>query len=93
MFWRQHRPGRQLPCLRGKNGEDDAHAQGMQEWVLSGGLFVVERVEDWPSDIGKIVKAFQRLLSEYENRISNWGWGIADYLTENAVGVLIKIDS
>ena len=71
---------------------DDAHALGMQEWELPGGLFAVERVEDWPGDTGKIGLAFQRLLSEYENRISNWGWGLEDYLTENTVDVLIMIN-
>lgn len=78
-------------CIERMDG-DDAHALGMQEWELPGGLFAAEQVEDWPDDTGKIAQAFQRLLCKYEDRISDWGWGLEDYLTENVVNVLIKIN-
>ena len=70
---------------------DDPSALGLTEWKLPGGLFAIERVEDWPSDTGKIAVAFQRVLTEYNGRISDWGWGIEEYLADDAVNVLIKL--
>jgi len=70
---------------------DDPSALGLTEWKLPGGLFAIERVEDWPSDTGKIAVAFQRVLTEYNGRISVWGWGIEEYLADDAVNVLIKL--
>lgn len=71
--------------------DDDPAVFGLTEWELPGGLFAVERVEDWPSDTGKIAAAFQRVLTAYDGRISDWGWGIEEYLADDAVNVLIKI--
>jgi len=77
-------------CVEKLTGDDPA-GLGLAEWELPGGLFAVERVEDWPSDPGKIAAAFQRLLIAYDGRISDWGWGIEEYLADDAVNVLIKL--
>lgn len=77
-------------CVEKLAGDDPA-ALGLTAWELPGGLFAFERVEDWLSDTGKIAAAFQRVLTEYDGRVSDWGWGIEEYLADNVVNVLIKI--
>jgi hypothetical protein len=71
--------------------DDDPAAMGLTDWALPGGLFASERVEDWLSDSSKIAAAFQRVLTKYDGRISDWGWGVEEYLADDVVNVLIKI--
>ena len=71
---------------------DDANALALREWELPGGLFAVERVDNWSSDPGRIAAAFQRKLTDYAGRIDDWGWGIEEYLADDAVDVMIKIN-
>jgi hypothetical protein len=31
------------------------------------------------------------VLTKYDGRISDWGWGVEEYLADDVVNVLIKI--